>query len=100
MRRYAPTHFAAVMLAPLAFGVSLGGCASSRGELPASAAAPAGLAQDDDAFCQSGGKVKVGSPDYVYCRKERDADRNKATAHADQRQRDLADFMMNHPYQP
>jgi hypothetical protein len=76
--------------------LALGACASSRNEVPPSA----GLAEDDDAYCQSGGKVKVGSPDYVYCRKDRDAARNKATAHADQRQRDLADYMMNHPDHP
>jgi hypothetical protein len=76
--------------------LALGGCASTRSEVPPSA----GLTQDDDTFCQSGGKVKVGSPDYVYCRKDRDAARNKATTRADQRQRDLADFMMTHPYQP
>lgn len=92
MRRYAPSHFAAVMLMALA----LAACASRRSEAPPSA----GLAQDDDAFCQAGGKVAVGSPDYVYCRKDRDAARNTATSHADQKQRDLADFMMNHPYQP
>jgi hypothetical protein len=92
MRRYAPTHFAAMMLVPLA----LGACAQLRNDPPASA----GLAQDDDSYCQSGGKVAVGSPDYVYCRRERDAERNKATAHAAQRQRDLADYMMNHPDHP
>jgi hypothetical protein len=74
---------------------TLGACASSRDEAPPSA----GLAQDDDAYCQSGGKA-VGSPDYVYCRRERDAARNKATSHADQRQRDLADYMMSHPDHP
>ncbi|HVX75449.1 MAG TPA: hypothetical protein VHB49_04935 [Bradyrhizobium sp.] len=76
--------------------LALAACASSRNEPPASA----GLAQDDDSYCQAGGKNAVGSPDYVYCRKERDAARNVATSRADQRQRDLADFMMNHPYQP
>jgi hypothetical protein len=91
MRRHAPIHFAALMFTVL----SLAACAS-RNDPPPSA----GLAEDDDAFCQSGGKVKVGSPDYVYCRKDRDAQRNKATAHADQRQRDLADYMMSHPDHP
>jgi hypothetical protein len=91
MRRDAPIHFAALMCAAL----SLAACAS-RNDPPLSA----GLAEDDDAFCQSGGKVKVGSPDYVYCRKDRDAQRNKATAHSDQRQRDLADYMMSHPDHP
>ena len=91
MRRHAPIHFAALMFAAL----PLAACAS-RNDPPPSA----GLAEDDDTFCQSGGKVKIGSPDYVYCRKDRDAQRNKATAHADQRQRDLADYMMSHPDHP
>jgi hypothetical protein len=85
-------------LRPLIFvfaALALGACAT-RNDPPPSA----GLAQDDDAYCQSGGKVAVGSPDYVYCRKQRDAERNTAGARSDQRQRDLADFMMNHPYQP
>jgi len=53
--------------------------------------------EDDDAYCQQGGKVKAGSPDYVYCRKERDASRNAAVARADRKQRDLAEYMMNNP---
>ena len=92
MRRRAPAHFAALVFAAL----PLAACSSLRND-PAPSAE---LAQDDDTFCQSGGKVKVGSPDYVYCRKDRDAQRNKATAHADQRQRDLADYMMSHPDHP
>jgi hypothetical protein len=92
MRRYARPQFAAMVLAALA----LGACASLRNDPPPSAE----LAQDDDTYCQSGGKVAVGSPDYVYCRRERDAARNKATAHSDQRQRDLADYMMSHPDHP
>jgi hypothetical protein len=53
--------------------------------------------EDDDAFCRQGGKVAVGSPDYVYCRKDRDAARNAAVARADRKQRDLAEYMLNHP---
>ena len=90
------SRFARTPLVLLLAALALAACASRRGEAPPEAALP----QDDDAFCQSGGKVKIGSPDYVYCRKERDAERNKATSRADQKQRDLADFMMNHPYQP
>ena len=56
--------------------------------------------EDDDAFCRAGGKVAVGSPDYVYCRKDRDAARNAAVSRADRKQRDLADYMMNHPDHP
>jgi hypothetical protein len=89
-------RFARLLLVLPFAALALAACASSRNEPPPSA----GLAEDDDAFCQAGGKVAVGSPDYVYCRKDRDAARNTATSHADQRQRDLGDFMMNHPYQP
>ena len=67
-------------------------------EPPAYAAVPP--AQDDDAFCRQGGKVTVGSPDYVYCRKDRDAARNAAVNRADRKQRDLADYMMAHPDDP
>ncbi len=74
--------------------LSLCACAS-RSEPPAYAAvAPA---EDDDAFCRQGGKVAVGSPDYVYCRKDRDAARNAAVARADRKQRDLGEYMLNNP---
>ena len=77
--------------------LSLSACAS-RSEPPAYAAVPP--AQDDDAFCRQGGKVTVGSPDYVYCRKDRDGARNAAFNRADRKQRDLADYMMAHPDHP
>ena len=74
------------------------GCASaSRNAVPAYEQLST---EDDDAYCQGGGKVKVGSPDYVYCRKERDAARNTEVAKADRKQRDLADYMLNHPDHP
>ena len=82
------------LLAVLFAALSLAACAS-RNEPPAYASVPP--AEDDDAFCQQGGKVKVGSPDYVYCRKDRDAARNAAVSRADRKQRDLADYMLNHP---
>ena len=53
--------------------------------------------EDDDAACRQGGKVAVGSPDYVYCRKDRDAARNAAVSRADRKQKDLAEWMLNHP---
>ena len=78
----------------LAFAVlPLAACAS-RNEIPGYEHLSS---EDDDAYCQQGGKVKVGSPDYVYCRKERDAARNAAVARADRKQRDLAEYMMNNP---
>ena len=91
MRRHlAPLHIALVALAPL-----LAGCLE-RGET----AMPSALAEDDDAFCRAGGKVASGSPDYVYCRRERDAQRNAANARSDRRQRDLGEYMLNHPDHP
>jgi hypothetical protein len=93
MRLKISGHFLALAIAAL----SLSACAS-RNEPPAYAAVPP--AQDDDAFCRQGGKVTVGSPDYVYCRKDRDAARNAAVKRADRKQRDLADYMMAHPDHP
>ena len=72
----------------------LGACAT-RNEPPAYANVPS--TDDDDAYCRQGGKVAVGSPDYVYCRKDRDAARNAAVGRADRKQRDLAEWMLNHP---
>jgi hypothetical protein len=84
----------APLLILLFAALSLAACAS-RSEPPAYAAvAPA---EDDDAFCRQGGKVAAGSPDYVYCRKDRDAARNAAVARADRKQRDLAEYMLNNP---
>jgi hypothetical protein len=93
MRLKTSGHFLALIFAAL----SLSACAS-RNEAPAYAAVPP--VQDDDAFCRQGGKVAVGSPDYVYCRKDRDAARNAAITRADRKQRDLADYMMAHPDHP
>jgi hypothetical protein len=54
---------------------------------------------DDDAVCQSRGYAQ-GSPEYVACRKDRDVQRNAATARADRRQRDLGEYMLNNPVRP
>jgi hypothetical protein len=72
--------------------LSLAGCAT-RNEAPASA----GLTEDDDAFCRANGTVAVGTPQYVYCRRERDAARNAAVAKANRSQENLAEWMLNHP---
>jgi hypothetical protein len=69
---------------------------SHRGEAPASA----GLSEDDDTFCRAGGKVAPGSSEYVACRRDRDAQRGNAIAHADKKQRDLGEFMLDHPAKP
>ena len=75
--------------------LSLAACAA-RNQGPAVA-----LGNDnDDAACQAGGKVAPGSADYVACRKDRDVQRQRAEARADRRQRDLGEYMMNHPDRP
>ena len=76
-----------LLLAPL-----LAGCLE-RGET----AMPSTLNEDDDTFCRAGGKIAPGSPDYIYCRRDRDAQRNAAVARADSKQRDLGEYMLNHP---
>jgi hypothetical protein len=54
---------------------------------------------DDDAFCRAN-NVAVGSPQYVACRRDRDAQRNTASTRADRQQRDLGEYMLNHPEHP
>ena len=54
---------------------------------------------DDDAFCRAN-NVAAGSPEYVACRKDRDVQRSSATTRADRRQRDLGEYMLNHPDRP
>jgi hypothetical protein len=54
---------------------------------------------DDDAVCQGRGYAQ-GSPEYVACRKDRDVQRNAAIARSDRRQRDLGEYMLNHPERP
>ncbi len=54
---------------------------------------------DDDAFCRAN-NVAPGSNEYIACRKDRDVQRDNANARIDRRQRDLGDYMMNHPDHP
>jgi hypothetical protein len=54
---------------------------------------------DDDAYCRAN-NVAVGSPQYVACRKDRDVQRSNANARTDRRQRDLGEYMLNHPDHP
>ena len=84
-----------VSVALLITALALGAC-SHRGEVPASA----GLAEDDDTFCRKGGQVASGSPEYVNCRRDRDAQRGNAIARADKKQRDLGEYMLNNPVRP
>ena len=66
--------------------------------LPAVLAGPIAESMgDDDQYCQAGGKVAVGTPEYVACRKDRDVQRQNAEARTDRRQRDLGEYMMNNP---
>jgi hypothetical protein len=85
--------FALLLTAPL-----LAGCLERGEPLPLSNTST--LAQDDDTYCRAGGKNAPGSPDYVYCRRERDAQRNNAVVRADKKQRDLGEYMLNNPSNP
>jgi hypothetical protein len=71
----------------------LSACAQ-RSQVPVSS-----LGEDDDAICRAN-NVAVGSPEYVACRKDRDVIRGNAIGRADRRQRDLGEYMMNHPDHP
>jgi hypothetical protein len=80
------------LIAITLLALSLAACAT-RNEVPASA----GLTEDDDAFCRANGTVAVGSPQYVYCRRDRDAARNQAINRANRNQEKLGEWMLNHP---
>ena len=54
---------------------------------------------DDDAFCRAN-NVAAGSQEYVNCRKNRDVQRGNYNARIDRRQRDLGEYMLNHPDRP
>ena len=71
--------------------LTLAACAT-RNEAPMSA----GLSEDDDSYCRSHGGP-AGSTEYVACRKDRDVQRSDAVTRADKKQRDLGEWMMNHP---
>lgn len=87
MHRKATGHLIALTLVAL----SLSACVS-RYSVPASAA----LSEDDDSYCRSHAG-QAGSPEYVACRKDRDVQRSDAITRADSKQRDLAEWMLNHP---
>jgi hypothetical protein len=84
---FARTGVALLLIVPL-----LAGCLE-RGQ----SAMPESLAQDDDSYCRAGGTVTPGSSQYISCRKDRDVQRSQAEARADRRQRDLGEYMLNHP---
>jgi hypothetical protein len=90
MRQKAPTRLIALAV----IGLSLSACASHN--------PPPVTAQgvdDDDAYCRAN-NVQVGSSEYIACRKDRDVQRNAAQAKADRRQRNLGEYMLNHPERP
>ena len=91
MRRKSAPFALALVLAAL----TLAGCAKHN-ELPVNSA----LNEDDDTFCRAGGKLAVGSPEYVACRRDRDAQRANVVARADKKQRDLGEYMLNNPVRP
>jgi hypothetical protein len=88
-------RFAALILVAALGALTLSACAK-RNELPVSSS----LSEDDDTFCRAGGKVAVGSSEYVACRKDRDVQRGNAIARADKKQRDLGEYMLNNPVRP
>jgi hypothetical protein len=87
-RNSARPYIALLLLAPL-----LAGCLE-RGQ-----PTMVDTSGDDDAFCRAN-NVKVGSSEYVACRKDRDVQRVNANGRTDRRQRDLGEYMMNHPDHP
>ena len=90
MRLNLPAHLIALaLLAPM-----LGGC-FERGQ-PTMTYADG---DDDDAFCRAN-NVKQGSSEYIACRKDRDVQRQAADARRDRSQRDLGEYMLNHPNTP
>lgn len=88
-----PLSAAPRLLIALALAIALSAC-SARYQTPVAMGD-----DDDDAVCQSRGYAQ-GSPEYAACRKDRDVQRNAAIARADRRQRDLGEYMLNHPERP
>jgi hypothetical protein len=90
MRPKSLTHPFALMLAALALSACM-----QRNQVPPLSS----LNEDDDTFCRAN-NVAAGSPQYVACRKDRDAQRGNAIARADKKQRDLGEYMLNNPVRP
>ena len=88
-----PITTALRLLTAALLALALGACAA-RNQTPMAMGN-----DDDDAVCQSRGYAQ-GSPEYVACRKDRDVQRSAAIARSDRRQRDLGEYMLNHPERP
>ncbi|MBK3662357.1 hypothetical protein JJE66_14005 [Bradyrhizobium diazoefficiens] len=84
---------AKTFLATVFAGLALSAC-SARYQTPTAMGG-----DDDNAVCLSRGYA-AGSPEYVACRKDRDVQRSAAMSRADSRQRDLGEYMLNHPDRP
>jgi hypothetical protein len=84
----------AIFLIPLLLAAPLAGCLERGNRVVENT-----LAEDDDTFCRAN-NVAPGSPEYIACRKDRDVARNNAAGRADRRQRDLGEYMLNHPDHP
>lgn len=84
----------AKLLTALIVAVLAVSACAQRSQIPVSS-----LGEDDDTICRAN-NVVAGSPEYVTCRKDRDVLRSNAGARADRRQRDLGEYMMNHPDHP
>lgn len=84
---------AKILMALIGGVLAVSACAQ-RSQVPVST-----LGEDDDAICRTN-NVAAGSPEHVSCRKDRDVLRSNAGDRADRRQRDLGEYMMNHPDHP
>ena len=82
------------LLIALTFALGVAACAQ-RNQAPVLS----GLNEDDDTFCRAN-NVAAGSPEYVACRRDRDARRGNAIVRADKKQRDLGEYMLNNPVRP
>jgi hypothetical protein len=88
-----PLATAPRLLVIVGLAIALSACAA-RNQTPIAMGG-----DDDDAVCQGRGYAQ-GSSEYVACRKDRDVQRNAAISRADRRQRDLGEYMLNHPERP
>ncbi|MDR3465646.1 MAG: hypothetical protein P4M07_06855 [Xanthobacteraceae bacterium] len=77
-------------------GILLAGCAQQEERPQAAASTPA---PDDDAYCQAKG-FKLGSDQYVSCRKERDYAASLRAQQDKKNSSRLGDFMINNPATP
>jgi hypothetical protein len=87
-------HLSTPLIVLLLIAPLLGGCLERGNSVMRNADG-----DDDDAFCRAN-NVKQGSPEYIACRKDRDVQRLNAEARSDRAQRNLGEYMLNHPNTP